>query len=190
VTISPTTIGLYIKAIYKYAIGIVGILAAVVLMFGGLLWLTAGGNANQVSEAKAWIGASLTGLLIALCSFMIMATINPALVEVGTIDATPIPSTGAPPAGQQSTVTNEQDCLKQSQNRCLFGCGNWVTLGKCDSSRSCCAPPSNTCEGNGYTCERTILTTATCKPGGAPVPFKCESPGNGNTTICCDYSAP
>jgi hypothetical protein len=86
ITIAPDSIGKYIKAIYKYAIGIVGILAAVVLMFGGLLWLTAGGNANQVSEAKAWIGASLTGLLIALCSFMIMATINPRLVEVGTIN--------------------------------------------------------------------------------------------------------
>jgi hypothetical protein len=68
----------YVAGIYNYAIGIVGILAAVVLMFGGLLWLTAGGNTTQVGEAKAWIGASLTGLLIALSSYMIMYQINPA----------------------------------------------------------------------------------------------------------------
>ncbi|MFH1773193.1 MAG: pilin [Patescibacteria group bacterium] len=78
---STETIGKYVKAIYKYAIGIVGILAAVVLMFGGVIWLTAGGNATRIGEAKAWIIASLTGLTIAVCSFLILATVNPNLVE-------------------------------------------------------------------------------------------------------------
>lgn len=72
-------IGQYIVGIYQYAIGIVGILAAVVLMFGGLIWLTAGGNATQIGNAKAWIGASLTGLVIALCSYMILYLVNPDL---------------------------------------------------------------------------------------------------------------
>lgn len=78
---STKAIGEYVKGIYKYAIGIVGILAAVVLMFGGVLWLTAGGNNEQITSAKAWIGASLTGLVLALSSYMILATINPALVD-------------------------------------------------------------------------------------------------------------
>ena len=78
---STALIGQYIRAIYKYAIGIVGIFAAVVLMFGGVLWLTAGGNTERIGNAKAWIGASLTGLLLALCSFLLLATINPALVD-------------------------------------------------------------------------------------------------------------
>ncbi len=72
-------IGQYIAGIYQYAIGIVGILSAVVLMFGGIIWLTAGGNATQIGNAKSWIGASLTGLVIALCSYMILYTVNPAL---------------------------------------------------------------------------------------------------------------
>ncbi len=79
--IESTTIGEYIKAIYKYAIGVVGILAAVVLMIGGIVWLTAGGNQTRIGEAKAWIGASLTGLIIALTSYMILWTVNPALVR-------------------------------------------------------------------------------------------------------------
>ncbi|MEA3463692.1 MAG: pilin [Patescibacteria group bacterium] len=93
ITFDKTTapIAEYIKAIYKYAIGIVGILAAVVLMFGGVLWLTAGGNTERVTNAKSWIGASLTGLVLALCSYMILATINPGLVDfrvkpVGMVD--------------------------------------------------------------------------------------------------------
>ncbi len=70
----------YIAGIYKYAIGIVGILSAVVLMIGGILWIVAGGNATTIGEAKAWIGASLTGLVIALCSYLILYQVNPALV--------------------------------------------------------------------------------------------------------------
>jgi len=41
--------------------GIIGILAALALMIGGVIWLIAAGNASRISEAKAWIGASLTG---------------------------------------------------------------------------------------------------------------------------------
>jgi len=80
------TIAKYIRAIYQYGIGVVGILAAVVLMFGGLLWLTAGGDAGRVSEAKEWIKASLLGLVIALCSYIILLTINPDLVNFREIE--------------------------------------------------------------------------------------------------------
>ena len=79
---STAMIGKYIRAIYKYAIGIIGILAAVVLMIGGILWIMAGGNATQITEAKAWIGASLTGLVLALSSYLLLATVNPALVNL------------------------------------------------------------------------------------------------------------
>ncbi|MDP2709338.1 MAG: transglycosylase SLT domain-containing protein [bacterium] len=74
-------IGEYIAAIYKYAIGIVGILAAVVLMIGGVMWIVAGGSATAIGEAKAWIGASLTGLIIALTSYAILYQVNPALLN-------------------------------------------------------------------------------------------------------------
>lgn len=72
-------IGVYIASVFNYAIGIVGILAAVVLMFGGIIWITAGGSAEKIGEAKKWIGASLAGLIIALSSFMILYQINPKL---------------------------------------------------------------------------------------------------------------
>jgi|GEM_PF-1855645 hypothetical protein len=75
-------IALYIRVIYKYAIGIVGILATVVMMAGGLIWLTAGGNQTRIGEAKSWITASVSGLIIALCSYLILATVNPALVDL------------------------------------------------------------------------------------------------------------
>lgn len=84
--IGANSIGQYIKAIYNYAIGVVGILATVVMMIGGIVWITAGGNQTRISEAKAWIGASLTGLVLALASYTLLSMINPNLVEFQPID--------------------------------------------------------------------------------------------------------
>lgn len=75
----------YISLVYKYGTGVVGIVAAVVLMFGGILWLTAGGNTGQVQTAKEWIKAALLGLILALLSYMILLTINPDLVSFDEI---------------------------------------------------------------------------------------------------------
>ncbi|MFA4818196.1 MAG: hypothetical protein WC608_05790, partial [Parcubacteria group bacterium] len=75
----------YIAGIYKYAVGIVGILATVVMMIGGVMWIMSGGNASTAGEAKSWITASLTGLIITLTSYMILFQINPALVIWGPL---------------------------------------------------------------------------------------------------------
>jgi hypothetical protein len=78
---NTATIANYVKAIYKYLIGIVGITAAIMLMAGGIVWLTAGGSPERVKQAQDYIVGSLTGLGLALGSFLILATINPALVN-------------------------------------------------------------------------------------------------------------
>ena len=75
----------YIAGIYKYAIGIVGILATVVMMIGGVVWILSGGNASTAGEAKAYIAASLTGLIITLTSYMILNIVNPNLVSFKTL---------------------------------------------------------------------------------------------------------
>jgi hypothetical protein len=74
-------IGEYISSIYSYAVAIVGILAACTLILGGLLWLTAGGSAERVTSAKSWIGSSLTGLLLVICSYLLLSMVNPNLVK-------------------------------------------------------------------------------------------------------------
>src|SRR3989338_9593686 len=78
-------IGDYISAIYRYGLGLAAILAVVMIMVGGFLWLTSGGNQNQVSRAKEFIVSALTGLLLALFSFMILYTVNPRLVRLEPI---------------------------------------------------------------------------------------------------------
>lgn len=72
----------YIRALYNFVIRIVGILAAVMIMIGGILWITAAGNSGQITLAKSFIGSSLAGLIIALFSYLILYTINPELVTL------------------------------------------------------------------------------------------------------------
>ncbi len=78
---STASIGIYIKSIYNYLLGIVGIVAAIVLMLAGVIWLTAGGSPDKVSQAKNLIAGSLTGLVLVLVSYVILRTINPYLVD-------------------------------------------------------------------------------------------------------------
>lgn len=71
----------YIEALYKYGLAIAGILAAIVLMGGGVLWLASGGGATQITKAKELMTGSIVGLIIIFCSWIILNTINPALLE-------------------------------------------------------------------------------------------------------------
>ncbi|PIR92894.1 hypothetical protein COT99_03810 [Candidatus Falkowbacteria bacterium CG10_big_fil_rev_8_21_14_0_10_43_10] len=105
----------YIKAVYQYGIGIVGIVAAVVMMFGGVLWLTAGGDSGRVSEAKEWIKASLFGLILALLSYTILLTVNPDLVSFQPITVEQIKSTGSENSADASNQNTSQNIIKRTE---------------------------------------------------------------------------
>lgn len=85
---STITIANYLKGVYNYLLAVVGLLAAVVLMGAGILWLTAAGNTEKVSQAKNLMTGSITGLILALTSYIILSTINPGLVDfkIASID--------------------------------------------------------------------------------------------------------
>jgi len=78
-------IGQYIKGIYNYAIAIAGILAAVVMMGGGVLWLISRGDASKITKAKELIFGSIIGLIILLGSYLILHLINPELTKLKSI---------------------------------------------------------------------------------------------------------
>lgn len=80
----------YIQALYNYGLGIAGILAAIVLMGGGLIWLTSGGESGRIAQAKNLIVGSVTGLIILFCSWIILNTINPDLLKLRSIETTVI----------------------------------------------------------------------------------------------------
>ena len=96
---STRTIGIYIKSIYNYLLAIVGLLAVIVLMASGIIWMTAAGNTERISQAKGWMTGSLTGLVLMLLSYVLLKTINPNLVNFRT-------------EGIQSLAKIEKGCCK------------------------------------------------------------------------------
>ena len=73
-------LGVYLTAIYNYALKFGGILAAMMLMAGGLFWLISGGDPGKIKQAKNIISGSLIGLALLFSSYLILEQINPELV--------------------------------------------------------------------------------------------------------------
>ncbi|NUM25566.1 MAG: hypothetical protein HUU49_02970 [Candidatus Buchananbacteria bacterium] len=105
-------IGQYIGAIYNYGVAVAGVLAVIMIMVGGFLWLVSAGNPNQISTAKDFITSALTGLLLALFSFIILQTVNPRLVKLEGITVSqiqPINTVGGTDSSSGIAITPERD---------------------------------------------------------------------------------
>ncbi len=79
--ITSTSIGTYIRAIFIFFIWSVGILATVMVIYGGIKWVAAAGNPGRINDARDVINNAIIGVLIALSSVVLLNTINPNLVN-------------------------------------------------------------------------------------------------------------
>jgi N-acetyl-anhydromuramyl-L-alanine amidase AmpD len=77
-------IGEYIAALYRWAVPVGAILATVVIMVAGVIWLTSGG-AGTLSTAKEWITNAVIGLLLLVGSYVVLSLINPDLVRLAAL---------------------------------------------------------------------------------------------------------
>jgi len=73
--------GKYIKGFYGIGVGIAGVLAAIMIVIGGIEYITSAANPSGRTEANKRIWAAVGGLLIALLSWIILNTINPNLLK-------------------------------------------------------------------------------------------------------------
>lgn len=67
--LGSTDVRTTIASIIRVAMGLLGIVAVVIVIFGGFKWMTAGGNEEQVGEAKKWILSGVIGLAIILSAY-------------------------------------------------------------------------------------------------------------------------
>ena len=88
VVVTSETLPTYIGGLYKFLVGIAGILAVMVIAYGGIVWLFSGGSSEKISHAKELITGAIVGLLLALGSYLLLYTINPKLVNFTTF---PVP---------------------------------------------------------------------------------------------------
>jgi len=100
----------YIRAIYYYGLRIAAILAAIVLMAGGVLWIVSGGDASKVTQAKELIIGSVVGLIILLSSWIILNTINPSLINLKVLSTTLVDVVDPEPKSFEGNLSNSRKC--------------------------------------------------------------------------------
>jgi hypothetical protein len=72
----------YILTIYRYAIIILVPLAIIMIIIGGIFWISAAGNTGKIGKAKKFILDSLIGLGIALFSYIFLSLIGITTVSI------------------------------------------------------------------------------------------------------------
>ncbi len=137
--VSIPFLGQYISGIYNFMIGIVGLVAAVMMIVGGFEYLTSAGEKSKIEAGKKRIINALTGMALAFGSYLLLYVINPNLVtfsslqlagvptvtygditELGGGTATPTPGTPSVPAPVADTGAHTAVC--NSVDTCLPYC--------------------------------------------------------------------
>lgn len=73
-----------IASIINVALSLLGIIVLVIIIYGGFLWMTAGGNDERVTQAKQWIFGGIIGLVIILSAYAIAQFVISNLVGATT----------------------------------------------------------------------------------------------------------
>ncbi len=66
-------------SVINIVLGFLGIIAVLLILYGGFKWMTAAGNEDNVASAKKLIGAGVIGLIIILMAFGIAQFVISAL---------------------------------------------------------------------------------------------------------------
>jgi hypothetical protein len=84
--------------IIKVFLGILGVIAICIVLYAGYLWMTAGGNPDQVQKAKDWLRNGFIGLLIILASYSLVTwivnSIRDAMTDGSVSTSSLLPATG------------------------------------------------------------------------------------------------
>jgi len=103
ITVGKDTVAKYIGGLYKFFIGIAGIVAVFMIVFGGVIWLFSGGSSERIGKAKEYILGAVFGLLLAVGSYTILYTINPSLVTLRGLPLFDVPIIEGDVAGPLSS---------------------------------------------------------------------------------------
>ncbi|MEI6288436.1 MAG: hypothetical protein WCP18_02560 [bacterium] len=60
-----------INNIIQVALSFLGLIAVVIILYGGFMWMTAAGDAGKVDKAKKLITAGIIGMIIILSAYII-----------------------------------------------------------------------------------------------------------------------
>lgn len=83
----------------NYLFGILGVIAVILIIYSGFLWMTAGGNDQQITKAKTIIKRVAIGIIIATVAYSIVAFVITAVTSATRQESTPAPASTSPVGG-------------------------------------------------------------------------------------------
>ena len=78
----PSSLVDCIPRLYNFALAISGLIFMGVIVAGGYLYITAGGDGEQTTKAKELIAGALSGMIILATAYVLLVFLNPKLVEL------------------------------------------------------------------------------------------------------------
>lgn len=140
-TVSIPWIAQYIIAIYQYLIIIGSVIAVVVMMIGGIMYLTAGGLPDNVKRANGLMMAAISGLVVLLCSYFMLKIINPSLTQLPAIEISSVPEVvledDAPPDAPPSQPATPLPGFSCSASNIVASAQQMASLQTCLGGNHC-----------------------------------------------------
>ena len=84
------TLEQYLSYLFNGLLQTAWLLVVLTVIVAGIYYMISLGRSKETSEAKEWLKAGLTGLLLLASSYIILYTINTSLVSLGTGEVVPI----------------------------------------------------------------------------------------------------
>lgn len=110
---SFANIGEFIQYIYRYGFIIGSIIAVLMVMIAGVMWIFSGGSQEVIGKARKRIANATIGLVLMALSYTILSVVNPYLVNFRLPDIWLINERGLA----------EQYCNDMSENTLIFPVG-------------------------------------------------------------------
>lgn len=124
-------LGQYLKWIYQISISIVGLISIVMIMIGGIKWITAAGS-GRIKEAQEEIFAAVMGMFILIGAYTILNFINPQLINVG-VKLPDVKLTG----GFGACIDSDGKCTNTTEVECKKKNGRYSADKSCDAETLC-----------------------------------------------------
>lgn len=181
---NEVTISSYLIGMYNFLLSIVGIVAVLMLILGGMRYISAAGNSSAIGDAKSMIESAIFGLLLALVSWLFVSTINPDILYLNNPDM-PKPEIGLFQCGTYDIASKVCTCPDNTvfnslndSDECQVTC---AASGHCSESGffgSCIQPfSSNEATKNFYGPCTCITGNTVTWTEGAKCDDLCESAG-------------
>lgn len=79
----------YIRYLFTFGLSLIGFLAVVTIIIGGVQYMLAG-SVGSVDQAKSRIFGAVWGVGLLLCSYLLLATIDPSLTNLMPVPLNPL----------------------------------------------------------------------------------------------------